>query len=259
MNVSALFASWKETSNETRKKNKSPVKENNVWKNVPEAGIEPALPYGKQILSLSCLPIPPLGHVARYILVCAFVFCSCVKSKNNPSDGVDYQQLRVAQQAWAQGNGAGFKEVIDRQQNGQEIFLALGARQFTQRGRLEWTLDDLRQGELYALKCLGQDHHVKILLKNERGLLNLKVVQALDIDNDSLVECAKWYTIAKSLQLHHLRMYSAQRDIELLQALSQWLETVVTQEDFWILYGQVVAETLSSTPDWVLVRKQFAQ
>ena len=31
-------------------------------KSVPEAGIEPALPYGKQILSLSCLPIPPLDR-----------------------------------------------------------------------------------------------------------------------------------------------------------------------------------------------------
>lgn len=29
---------------------------------VGEAGIEPALPYGKQILSLSCLPISPLAH-----------------------------------------------------------------------------------------------------------------------------------------------------------------------------------------------------
>ena len=30
---------------------------------VPEAGIEPACPfYGRQILSLLCLPISPLGH-----------------------------------------------------------------------------------------------------------------------------------------------------------------------------------------------------
>ena len=29
---------------------------------VGEAGIEPALPFGKQILSLSCLPISPLAH-----------------------------------------------------------------------------------------------------------------------------------------------------------------------------------------------------
>lgn len=29
---------------------------------VGEAGIEPALPFGKQILSLSCLPISPLAR-----------------------------------------------------------------------------------------------------------------------------------------------------------------------------------------------------
>ena len=29
---------------------------------VPGAGIEPARPYGHQILSLTCLPIPPSGH-----------------------------------------------------------------------------------------------------------------------------------------------------------------------------------------------------
>ena len=29
---------------------------------VPEAGLEPARPDGHKILSLACLPIPPLGH-----------------------------------------------------------------------------------------------------------------------------------------------------------------------------------------------------
>ena len=33
---------------------------------VAGAGIEPALPYGKEILSLSCLPIPPPGQGAIY-------------------------------------------------------------------------------------------------------------------------------------------------------------------------------------------------
>ncbi len=33
------------------------------WKwSMPGAGIEPALPEGKEILSLMCLPIPPSGH-----------------------------------------------------------------------------------------------------------------------------------------------------------------------------------------------------
>ena len=30
---------------------------------VPEAGLEPARPDGHKILSLACLPIPPLGHL----------------------------------------------------------------------------------------------------------------------------------------------------------------------------------------------------
>ncbi len=30
---------------------------------VPEAGLEPAQPCDRQILSLMCLPIPPLGHL----------------------------------------------------------------------------------------------------------------------------------------------------------------------------------------------------
>ena len=29
---------------------------------VPEAGLEPATPYGGKILSLVCMPIPPLRH-----------------------------------------------------------------------------------------------------------------------------------------------------------------------------------------------------
>ena len=30
---------------------------------VPEAGLEPARPDGHKILSLACLPIPPLGQL----------------------------------------------------------------------------------------------------------------------------------------------------------------------------------------------------
>ncbi len=29
---------------------------------VPKAGVEPASPYEDKILSLACMPIPPLGH-----------------------------------------------------------------------------------------------------------------------------------------------------------------------------------------------------
>ena len=39
------------------------VQQDALLKMVPEAGLEPAQPYGQQILSLSCLPIPPLGLI----------------------------------------------------------------------------------------------------------------------------------------------------------------------------------------------------
>ena len=32
---------------------------------VPRAGLEPARPFGQQILSLQCLPIPPPGQLVR--------------------------------------------------------------------------------------------------------------------------------------------------------------------------------------------------
>ena len=32
---------------------------------VPETGLEPVRPLGQQILSLLCLPIPSLGHLAE--------------------------------------------------------------------------------------------------------------------------------------------------------------------------------------------------
>ena len=34
---------------------------------VPEAGLEPARPDGHKILSLACLPIPPLGHLLKKV------------------------------------------------------------------------------------------------------------------------------------------------------------------------------------------------
>ena len=43
--------------------------------NVPEAGLEPARPDGHKILSLACLPIPPLGHLL-------------IKSKNKAKDEI---------------------------------------------------------------------------------------------------------------------------------------------------------------------------
>ena len=36
---------------------------------VPEAGLEPARYFYRGILSPLCLPIPPLGHVNRYLKI----------------------------------------------------------------------------------------------------------------------------------------------------------------------------------------------
>ena len=101
---------------------------------------------------------------------------------------------------------------------------------------------------------------MQILLRNEHGLMTLKAVQALDMENASLVECAKWLTISWSLQLHHRQMRSATRDIELLRMLSEWLITVPQLDsDPWVLYAHVLSLTLDSSPDWVLVRTLFDQ
>ena len=34
-----------------------------------------------------------------------------------------------------------------------------------------------------CVKCLAEDYHFRILLRNERGILTLKAVQALDMNN----------------------------------------------------------------------------
>ena len=229
-------------------------------KSVPEAGIEPALPYGKQILSLSCLPIPPLGHWTRCVLVIAIVFCSCVKGKQNPTEGVDYQQLQQAQKLWMQGLDDPFMEIIDAQRVGKEIFFAVAAKAFAERGRLEWSIGDLELSQQYALKCLAEDYHFRILLRNERGVLTLKAVQALDMNNTSLVECAKWLTVSWALKLHHTQLRSATRDIELLNALAKWLKTTPQLTlDPWVDYAHVLAEVLKPAPNWIWVREQLDQ
>ena len=227
-------------------------------KSVPEAGIEPALPYGKQILSLSCLPIPPLGHWTRCILITALLFCSCVKGKQNTAEGVDYQQLQQAQKLWMQGLDGPFIEIIDSQRVGKEIFFAVAAKAFAERGRLEWSIEDLDRSQQYALQCLAEDHHFRILLRNEQGLLTLKAVQALDMNNPSLVECAKWLTVSWSLRLHHTQLYSAKRDIELLNALAKWLDTIPQlASDIWVDYVHVLTEVLKPAPNWIWIREQF--
>ncbi len=253
-NPSDCFRTIKQSNNE----NISPVKA--TIKSVPEAGIEPALPYGKQILSLSCLPIPPLGHWTRCLLLYCFIFTSCTKRNNIPTDGVDYQQLMRAQQAWMQGHEGAFIEIVESQRVGKEIFYATAAREYAKRGRWNWSLEDLTTSKQYALRCLGEDHHVQILLRNEHGLLTLKAIQALDMENDSLVACATWLTIAWSLQLHHRKVSSAHRDIELLYALGQWLQTIPKmRNDPWVLYAAVVSGTLVSSPDWVQISNRLDQ
>ena len=228
-------------------------------KSVPEAGIEPALPYGKQILSLSCLPIPPLGHWTRCVLTTALLFCSCLKGKQNPTEGVDYQQLQQAQKLWMQGLDESFIEIINAQRTGKEVFFAVAAKAFAERGRWEWSIEDLDRSQQYALQCLAEDHHFRILLRNEQGLLTLKAVQALDMNNASLVECAKWFTVAGALRLHHTQLRSAKRDIELLNALADWLDTIPQlASDVWVDYAHVLAEVLKPSPNWLWVREQFS-
>ena len=225
---------------------------------VPEAGIEPALPYGKQILSLSCLPIPPLGHWTRCIFALCLLFCSCVKSKQNPTEGVDYQQLQQAQKLWMQGLDEPFVNIIESQKQGKEIFFAVGAKAFTERGRQHWSLKDLEFAKQYALRCLAEDYHFRILLRNEKGILTLKAVQALDMHNTSLVQCTKWLTVAWALQMHHKQLFSATRDIELLNAIADWLAVVPQAEgDPWVNYGHILSELLVSNPDWPWIREEW--
>ena len=40
---------------------------------VGQEGLEPSRPYGQQILSLVCLPIPPLPLVVSLVVLVAFV------------------------------------------------------------------------------------------------------------------------------------------------------------------------------------------
>jgi hypothetical protein len=41
---------------------------------VPEAGLEPARPFGREILSLLCLPISPLGQMSLNFVKERFLF-----------------------------------------------------------------------------------------------------------------------------------------------------------------------------------------
>ena len=181
-----------------------------------------------------------------------------MKGKQNPTEGVDYQQLQQAQKLWMQGLDDPFLYIIDSQQVGKEIFFAVAAKVFAQRGRLEWSIEDLVSSQNYALQCLAEDPHFRILMRNEQGLLTLKAVQALDMNNTSLVECAKWLTVSWSSRLHHTQLYSAQRDIELLNALAEWLDTIPQfQSDIWVDYAHVLAEVLRPAPNWIWVRSQL--
>jgi hypothetical protein len=54
---------YSETKSLQRLKTKTRDNLSVISRYVPGAGIEPARPYGHQILSLTCLPIPPSGRV----------------------------------------------------------------------------------------------------------------------------------------------------------------------------------------------------
>ena len=181
-----------------------------------------------------------------------------MKGKQNPTEGVDYQQLQQAQKLWMQGLDEPFMNIIESQKQGKERFYAVGAKAFTERGRQRWSLADLEFAKQYALQCLAEDYHFRILLRNENGLLTLKAVQALDMHNASLVQCTKWLTVSWALQLHHKQLFSASRDVELLNAIADWLVSIPELEgDPWVDYGHILSELLDSNPDWSWVRQEW--
>src|SRR3989344_1797697 len=76
---------------------------------VPEVGIEPTRPYGHKILSLARIPVPPLGHLKKYITY----FLSC-KARTMPewrpphftrmkSKAVFFSSTRAITFAWRPG------------------------------------------------------------------------------------------------------------------------------------------------------------
>ena len=228
-------------------------------KNVPEAGIEPALPYGKQILSLSCLPIPPLGQILRrsYVVLC-LLFCSCALRNSPQEQSVEFRTIQALQMAWHRNQIDEVHQILSQDFEHPEIYWAIGARLFTQRGRTEWSLDDLKQGREYALQCIWEDVHFRTLVQANNGLISAQSVQALDMGNSNLVECSRWLTISWALMLQYRGSQGAITDIKTLQRLGTWLRTIDTiQNDAWTVYADLQATLLGSDVNWSRVETLF--
>ena len=58
-----------------------------------------------------------------------------MKGKQNPTEGVDYQQLQQAQKLWMQGLDDPFMEIVDAQRVGK-IFLLLQPKRLL--SEVEW-------------------------------------------------------------------------------------------------------------------------
>ena len=230
-------------------------------KNVPEAGIEPALPYGKQILSLSCLPIPPLGQILRRsYVVLSLLFCSCTLRNSPQEQSVEFRTIQALQMAWHRNQMDDVHQILSQDFEHPEIYWAIGARLFAQRGRTEWSLTDLKQGRAYALQCVWEDVHFRTLVQANNGLISAQSVQALDMGNANLVECSRWLTISWALMLQYRGSQGAVSDIQTLQRLGVWLRTIPTiQDDPWTIYAELQVTLLGTDVNWSRVKTLFEE
>ena len=221
-------------------------------KNVPKAGIEPARPDGQQILSLSCLPIPPLGQILRRsYVVLSLLFCSCTLRNSPQEQSVEFRTIQALQVAWQRGHVNTVQEILSQEFEHPEIYWAMGARLFTQKGRMEWSLDDLKQGKQYALQCIWEDSHFRNLVQINHGLISAQSIQALDMSNESLVECGRWLTISWALMVHYRGNRGVNTDVITLKKLGAWLRMIPSiQNDPWTLYADLLTTTLGDSVDW---------
>ncbi len=227
-------------------------------KSVPKAGLEPARPDGQQILSLSCLPIPPLGHNAGWVAAVSLLFCSCALRKQDSEQAMLFRILQGAQVAWQQGDDVQFESIVNQSSDNSEILYAMATRLYTQRGRENWDLSDLQRGKQYALKCLWEDFHFRTLVTANHGIINAQSVKALDINNPTLVECGKWFTVSWALTIHNRELRGVQSDVETLQKLGLWLGTIESvQEESWTQYARLLALSVGEQVDWTDLGKAF--
>ena len=224
---------------------------------MPKAGLEPARPDGQQILSLPCLPIPPLGHNVGWFATVCILFCSCSLRKQDSEQALLFRTLQAAQIAWQRGNDAEFESIIRAPSENSEIYFALATRLYSQRGRVNWDLSDLQKGKQYALQCLWKDFHFRTLVTANQGIVNAQSVKALNVNNSNLVECGKWLTISWALTIHKRELSGVQSDVETLQKLGVWLTTIPSvEEDPWVQYAKLLTLSVGEV-DWPKLRDAF--